>query len=99
MKLTILSIKTDGLEWCHLLKEKNPIKDQNINIYMYIDIINFSISNNELNSSGFSIKAEEGNLLIFPSYLYHSVGKNLSSEDRIIVSFNIDIITYKNASY
>ena len=42
MKLTILSIKTDGLEWCHLLKEKNPIKDQNINIYMYIDIINFS---------------------------------------------------------
>ena len=54
---------------------------------------------NELNSSGFSIKAEEGNLLIFPSYLYHSVGKNLSSEDRIIVSFNVDIITYKNANY
>ena len=54
---------------------------------------------NELNSSGFSIKAEEGNLLIFPSYLYHSVGKNLSSEDRVIVSFNVDIITYKDAIY
>ena len=54
---------------------------------------------NELNSSGFSIKAEEGNLLIFPSYLYHSVGKNLSSKDRIIVSFNVDIITYKDAKY
>ena len=52
---------------------------------------------NELNASGFSVKAEEGNLLIFPSYLYHSVGKNLSSEDRIIVSFNVDIITYKDA--
>jgi len=55
--------------------------------------------NNEFNSSGFSIKAEEGNLLIFPSYLYHSVGKNLSSEDRVIISFNIDIITYKDAKY
>ena len=54
---------------------------------------------NELNSSGFSIKAEEGNLLIFPSYLYHSVGKNLSSEDRITISFNVDIITYKDAKY
>ena len=54
---------------------------------------------NELNSSGFSIKAEEGNLLIFPSYLYHSVGKNLSSEDRIIISFNVDIITYKDIKY
>jgi len=54
---------------------------------------------NELNSSGFSVEAEEGNLLIFPSYLYHSVGKNLSSEDRIIVSFNVDIITYKDAKY
>ena len=54
---------------------------------------------NELNSSGFSIKAEEGNLLIFPSYLYHSVGKNLSSEDRIVISFNVDIITYKDAKY
>jgi len=54
---------------------------------------------NQLNSSGFSIKAEEGNLLVFPSYLYHSVGKNLSSEDRIVISFNVDIITYKDAKY
>ena len=54
---------------------------------------------NELNSSGFSLKAEEGNLLIFPAYLYHSVGKNLSSEDRIVISFNVDIITYKDAKY
>ena len=54
---------------------------------------------NELNSSGFSVKAEEGNLLVFPSYLYHSVGKNLSSEDRIVISFNVDVITYKDAKF
>ena len=37
------------------------------------------------------ITPKEGDLLIFPSYLYHSVGKNLSEDDRIIVSFNINI--------
>tara|TARA_Y100000590_G_scaffold429291_1_gene541711 strand:+ start:1602 stop:2207 length:606 start_codon:yes stop_codon:yes gene_type:complete len=37
------------------------------------------------------ITPEEGDLLIFPSYLYHSVGENLSKDDRIVVSFNIDI--------
>ena len=34
---------------------------------------------------------KEGDLLIFPSYLYHSVGENLSKDDRIIVSFNVEI--------
>ena len=38
-----------------------------------------------------TIKPEEGDLLIFPSYLYHDVGVNLSDEERIVVSFNIDI--------
>ena len=47
----------------------------------------------ELSTSGFSIKPEEGNLLIFPSYLYHDVGKNLSDEDRIVISFNVSILS------
>ena len=34
---------------------------------------------------------QEGDLLIFPAYLYHSVSKNLSEDDRIIISFNVDI--------
>jgi len=38
-----------------------------------------------------TIKPEEGDLLIFPSYLYHEVGVNLSNEERVVVSFNIDI--------
>ena len=37
------------------------------------------------------ITPKEGDLLIFPSYLYHSVGENLSEDDRIIISFNVDI--------
>ena len=38
-----------------------------------------------------TIKPKEGDLLIFPSYLYHDVGVNLSDEERIVVSFNVDI--------
>ena len=37
------------------------------------------------------ITPKEGDLLIFPAYLYHSVEENLSEHDRIIVSFNVDI--------
>jgi uncharacterized protein (TIGR02466 family) len=47
---------------------------------------------NELNSNSVSIKINEGDLLIFPAYLPHSVEENKSDEDRVIVSFNIDIL-------
>ena len=37
------------------------------------------------------IKPAEGNLLLFPAYLYHSVEESYSNEDRIVISFNITI--------
>ncbi len=46
----------------------------------------------ELNSNLVSIKINEGDLLIFPAYLPHSVEENKSEEDRVIISFNLDII-------
>lgn len=46
----------------------------------------------EFNQSGVEIEPEEGNLLIFPSYLLHEVMKNETDEDRIVISFNIDIL-------
>ena len=33
----------------------------------------------------------EGDLLIFPGYLPHKVAKNESEEDRIVISFNVNI--------
>ena len=45
----------------------------------------------ELNRLVAKQKVEEGDLLIFPSYLPHSVLPNESDEDRIVVSFNIYI--------
>ena len=35
---------------------------------------------------------KEGSMLVFPSYLEHMVKPNESDEDRISVSFNLDII-------
>jgi len=38
-----------------------------------------------------SMEPEEGDLLLFPSYLYHAVEENLSDNNRIVISFNVDI--------
>ena len=45
----------------------------------------------ELSAATVEITPKEGDLLIFPSYLYHAVAENLSEENRIIISFNVDI--------
>ena len=37
------------------------------------------------------MEPEEGKLLLFPAYLQHSVDENLSDDERIVISFNIDI--------
>ncbi len=45
----------------------------------------------EFNSTIRGLDVKEGDLLFFPSYLPHKVGKNLSDEDRVVISFNINI--------
>ena len=42
------------------------------------------------------IKPEDGLLVLFPSYLEHSVNPNLSNSKRIVISFNITLENYKN---
>ena len=46
---------------------------------------------NELNVHVAGIEINEGDLLIFPGYMPHKVGKNESDEDRIVISFNVDV--------
>ena len=45
----------------------------------------------EFNQNGIEIDPKEGDLLFFPAYLTHEVLKNNSDEERIVISFNIDI--------
>ena len=46
---------------------------------------------NNLNATVNSIKPEPGMLILFPSYLEHSVNPNLSNKKRIVISFNISL--------
>tara|TARA_B100000963_G_C22606001_1_gene662527 strand:- start:843 stop:1445 length:603 start_codon:yes stop_codon:yes gene_type:complete len=48
-------------------------------------------SPNSLNAQVNGISPREGALVLFPSYLDHSVNENLSNDERIVISFNIII--------
>ena len=47
---------------------------------------------NKLNSTTFSVTPKEGLLVLFPSYLHHSVDINKSDQERIVISFNINLL-------
>jgi len=47
---------------------------------------------NKLNSNIVSFQPKEGMLVLFPSYLQHSVNLNKSNKERVVISFNINLI-------
>ncbi len=51
---------------------------------------------NILNAQVNGVNPKEGALVLFPSYLDHSVNENLSNEERIVISFNIRITIKTN---
>ena len=50
-----------------------------------------TVDSNLLNAQVNSITPKEGALILFPSYLEHSVNENLSNNERVVISFNITI--------
>ena len=50
-----------------------------------------AISPNSLNAEVNGVSPREGALVLFPSYLDHSVNENKTSQERIVISFNIRI--------
>ena len=46
---------------------------------------------NKLNGTVNSIKPEAGMLVLFPSYLDHSVNPNISDKKRVVISFNLNL--------
>ena len=51
---------------------------------------------NMLNAQVNGITPKEGALVLFPSYLDHSVNENLSKEERVVISFNISLHKKEN---
>ena len=56
-------------------------------VYSHPNVIHPNILNAQVNG----ITPKEGALVLFPSYLDHSVNENQSKEERIVISFNIRI--------
>ncbi len=56
-------------------------------VYTYPKALNPNLLNAQVNG----INPKEGALVLFPSYLDHSVNENLSNAERIVISFNITI--------
>ena len=46
---------------------------------------------NYLNAMVNSVSPVEGALVLFPSYLDHSVNENISNDERIVISFNVTL--------
>ncbi len=63
-------------------------------VYSYPNAIKPNLLNAQVNG----IAPKEGALVLFPSYLDHSVNENTSNQERIVVSFNITINMKLNKS-
>ena len=67
---------------------KFQIENPNIAKRHYVPEV---LNKNELNMTVAGLHINEGELLIFPGYLPHKVSNNESDDDRIVISFNVDI--------
>ena len=56
-------------------------------VFSHPNVVNPNLLNTQING----ISPKEGALVLFPSFLDHSVNENLSNEERIVISFNIRI--------
>ena len=56
-------------------------------VYSHPNALNPNLLNAQVNG----ITPKEGALILFPSYLDHSVNENQSNEERIVISFNLKI--------
>ena len=52
----------------------------------------------EYNIKAAALDIKEGDLLLFPAYLPHKVNENKSDEDRIVISFNVNINHFNNSN-
>ena len=76
-------------EGCGRIQFQSPVEFQTYTeVQSYTE--EFKNSNNYFHTYYFS--PIEGRILVFPSHLQHEVLENKSNEDRISVSFNIDLI-------
>jgi uncharacterized protein (TIGR02466 family) len=60
--------------------------------YPWLENLNDHTKNKYKISSNYYFSPVEGNMILFPSSMYHGVNENKSTEDRISLAFNFKII-------
>jgi uncharacterized protein (TIGR02466 family) len=75
----------------HNSGEINFINERKHVDYTSIESIDSEITSGYNLASGYWIAPEEGMMIIFPSSIPHSVGVNNTDEDRISISFNVQV--------
>lgn len=90
------SCDVSGCIWIKAEKDAGALRMLNPNEFTQDGLL--IVSNDDIKerykySSNYYFNPIEGNLILFPSHLFHSVTKNMSKEDRISIAFNIRTFT------
>ena len=83
-----------GVFWVKIPKNSGTIEFQNPSLYIEYAALNsysdhLTSSTNKYGS--YYLDPPEGYFILFPSHIQHKVNENLSNEDRISISFNLQI--------
>ena len=83
-----------GVLWINIPKESGNfefVSPHSFTGYSVIHSYSEKFKSDTYNYPGYKMYPKEGSMLVFPSYLQHKVEPNKSDEDRISISFNIEI--------
>ena len=84
-----------GVLWINIPKGSGNfefVSPHSFTAYSVVNSYSEKFKSDSYNYPGYKMYPKEGSMLVFPSYLNHMVEPNESDEDRISVSFNLDII-------
>ncbi|MCH1416803.1 MAG: TIGR02466 family protein [Gammaproteobacteria bacterium] len=84
-----------GTYYFRISEEQGPIAFYNPNNIVYA----CEFPQSPVSPQTINVVPDDGDILLFPSWLNHSVRKNKSQEQRVSVAFNIDIISSNDIAY
>ena len=87
-----------GVLWVKCPKDSGKIEffnSKNFETYTEINSYIKEFKDRNLIHEVYWFEPREGRMIIFPSYLEHQVTENKSSEDRISISFNINLTNFR----
>jgi uncharacterized protein (TIGR02466 family) len=88
-----------GVFYLHVPEKSGKLILQNHGINKMWDGCKLAQQKNQFTGESISVEPVEGNILLFPSYLPHSVETNNHDEERISISFNLIALPKGSIAY